>query len=243
MRRCLLILTAMLAGGALAPASAASRDVTAIFQVTADGWRLGELAATYAETGDNYEVTLKGGARGLWGFLLQASYDGRALGTRDATGQPVSKLFEAKSHRIFKSRHQKVDFAAGKPVAVLIDPPKDRTEMSDPTLVGDQRTDPLSYLGVFLQNRLSGCPEPGNLYDGRRVTRVSFNLVTSTSGRIACAGVYEIVKGPDHSIRKGYRSFGVRLEYRPAQEPEQGARLERVDFSSGSSVLVLQRLK
>ncbi|MFQ5437557.1 MAG: hypothetical protein ACE5DK_01875 [Paracoccaceae bacterium] len=222
------------------PLHAGSGQVV-LLAVTADGWRLGELEARYLETGKSYDVRLLGAATGLWGFFLQATYDGHGAGRIAKGGPPVPDFFEAKSHRIFKTRHQRVDFTGGQPVKVFVDPARDRTALSDPLLVTDTRIDPLSYLGVFLQDRESGCPPPGELYDGRRETRVVFNPVTSGDGDIVCEGVYEIIKGPDHSIRKGFRQFGVRLVYRRVANAGL-ARLDQVDFRSGRNTIVLQRL-
>jgi len=238
-----LVLSAVLAlSGVNSPARAAAPDLDAFFSVTADGWNLGELEATYKETGKTYDVTLKGGATGLWGFFLQATYDGRSSGTFSPSGALVPDVFEARSHRIFKSRHQQVDFTNGRPVNVSIDPERDLTNMSDPSLVTDRRIDPMSYLGIFIQNRSANCPAPGDLYDGRRTTRISFNRVASDTADIACDGTYELIKGPDHSIRKGFRKFSVRLEYQ-ADPAGNGSRLARLDFTSGGNTLVLSRLK
>lgn len=234
-----LLSTTLLISIISGPGRAASPDVHAVFAVTANGWSIGELNASYTQTGNAYDVTLKGGAQGLFGFLLQATYDGHSSGHLNADGQPITDIFTATSHRIFKSRRQRVDFLNNRPVAVSIEPSRDMTELSDPALVTDDRVDPLTYLGQFLQDRTSGCPAPADLYDGRRLTRVSFNLVIGPADAIICDGEYKIVKGPDHSIRKGYRSFGVRLEYKMGDA--SAAHLDRVDFSSGGNTLVLQR--
>ena len=110
--------------------------------------------------------------------------------------------------------------------------------MSDAALITDPRLDPLTFLGLFLQDRTAGCPAPGNLYDGRRLTRVVFTPVAAEPDRLTCDGVYEIVRGPDHSIRKGFRRFGVVLEYDLAH----GGRLDEVRFRSGDSLILLQRM-
>jgi len=225
-----------------ATAVSAAPNVQALFSVTADGWRLGELAASYQETGRTYDVTLKGGASGLFGFLLQATYDGHTKGRLAPSGRHIPEVFTAKSHRIFKSRQQEVDFLNGLPVTVTISPTRDMTEMSDPTLVSKRRLDPLTFLGIFLQDRVSGCPAPADLYDGRRLTRVSFSKRSTPLAGIICDGVYEIVKGPDHSIRKGFRRFGVVLEYTKTGDSDPAAHLKRVDFTSGSNTLVLRRI-
>ncbi len=223
-----------------APAEAA-RDVNASFLVTADGWRVGQLDASYSETGRSYAVTLKGGATGIFGLLFQATYDGSTRGHLNAARRHVPDVFRARSHRIFKTRHQEVDFKRGLPVTVTIDPIRDRTALSDPGLVRDQRMDPLSFLGIFLQDRLGGCPKAANLYDGRRLTRVTFSEVAAPADTITCSGTYKIIKGPDHSIRKGYRTFGVVLSYKRGGTG-RAAHLDRVDFTSGSNTLILRRM-
>lgn len=219
----------------------AAPDISASFQVTADGWRVGQLDASYHETGTRYAVTLKGGATGIFGFLFRATYDGKTHGHLSAAGRHVPDVFRARSHRIFKTRHQEVDFTRGLPTKVTINPVDDMTGLSDPTLVSDQRMDPLSFLGIFLEDRQQGCPKPADLYDGRRLTRVSFAEGPVTADTITCNGVYQIVKGPDHSIRKGYRKFSVVLTYKKG-DTQGAAHLDRVDFTSGSNTLVLRRL-
>jgi len=219
----------------------AAPDISASFLVTADGWRVGQLDASYREINTRYAVTLKGGATGIFGFLFQATYDGKTRGHLNAAGRHVPDVFRARSHRIFKTRHQEVDFTRGLPTKITINPARDMTALSDPALITDQRMDPLSFLGIFLEDRRQGCPKPANLYDGRRLTRVSFAEVPMSADTITCKGIYQIVKGPDHSIRKGYRKFGVVLTYKKG-DTHGAARLDRVDFTSGSNTLVLRRL-
>ncbi len=232
------------------PLWAAAQSI-ASFDVRADGFRFGALTAVYRERpGRRYTITLKGKAQGILGFFLRAGYDGISKGSLLRNGRMQPEVFYARTYRIFKKRVQRVDFLHGFPVKVAIAPKRDMTEMSDPAKVTDLRLDPLSFLGLFIQDRRKGCPAPANMYDGRRLTRVSFAEQTGKDdGHIRCNGTYEIVEGPDHSILPGIRSFPVSLDYAPVDDAtgKTGRKgrlrqLQRIEVRSGVNRLVLTRV-
>ncbi len=237
-----LALALFIALAPVQPLRAAAQSV-ASFDVRADGFRFGALTAIYKERPDRrYTITLKGRAQGILGFFLRAGYDGISKGRLLRNGRMQPEVFYARTYRIFKKRVQRVDFRRGRPVKVAIAPRRDMTEMSDPTRVTDLRLDPLSFLGLFIQDRRKGCPAPANMYDGRRLTRVSFSeQPRKEDGHIRCKGSYQIVQGPDHSILPGIRSFPVMLDY--ARGKKGGLRrLHRIEVQSGFNRLVLTRV-
>lgn len=223
------------------PVAAQSATTKSIaFDVRADGFRFGALSATYAVKGDTYSVSVQAEAQGIIGFFLRARYTGLAQGRLDRGNLPVPDFFTAHSSRIFKSRVQRVDFVDGFPTKVSISPSRDMTPMSNPKLVTERRIDPLSYLGIFIQDRVSGCPPPANMYDGRRLTHISFTEVAAGTDQILCEGFYKIVKGPDHSIQPGLRKFGLEFIYKRTGGPL--ARLTTIKVTSGSNKIVLRRI-
>ncbi len=220
--------------------SGGSSSASVAFDVRADGFRLGELTAQYKAAKGMYDVSVQAAAGGLIGFFLQARYTGESNGRLTAKGIPVPDVFTAHSSRIFKNRVQRVDFAKGKPTKVSISPRRDMTPMSDPKLVTDQRIDPLSYLGLFIQDRKSGCPKAADMYDGRRLTHISFIELAAGSNHILCEGFYEIIKGPDHTIQPGRRKFALEFDYKRSKGPL--ARLQTITVTSGGNKIVMRRL-
>jgi len=212
---------------------------TLVYDIRAEGFRFGELSVAYEPGAGEYSVEVTAAARGLFGLLTRARYDGRSSGLLRG-GRPVPALFSARSRRIFRSRVAEVRFLEGVPVAVTMRPERDRTPMSDPARVEAPVIDPLSYLGQVTGRPTASCPPPQALYDGRRQTGIAFAPAVAAAGGFSCSGSYEIVNGPSHSLQPKERRFGLRLTYAPL--PEGGFRLTRILFLSGGSTVRLDLL-
>lgn len=232
-RNMLVVLLAM----TFAPAEAGIRD-KAVFDITANGFRFGDMQLDYTEDAAEYRFKVSASAKGIFGFLTQSRYEGSANGVlRDAqTRQPV--FFTARSTRIFKDRQTTINFENGKPVTVNLTPEKDRTDFTDPVSVKDQRLDSLTYLTLLFHNPGSGCPPDGKLYDGRRLTEAQFQVQDKQDGLLHCTGTYRITNGPDHSVQSGRREFGISLDY---SKTDQGLSLTSAEFTSGGNTLLLTR--
>ena len=218
----------------------AENTTTARFDVRTNGFRFGALEAIYSIQGNRYTVDIRADAQGFLGLLLRSHYQGSSRGILDANGNMISQLFTAHSRRIFKDRLQTVSFRDSLPTKVDIIPESEKTDMSDPVLVTDKRRDPLSFFAEFVQDRNSGCAGPADLYDGRRMVRVTLQQRNTKDGHLRCEGVYRIVKGPDHSIQSGHRTFGLRLDYRFLEN--KTSRLKWITFTSGRNEVILERL-
>lgn len=226
---CLLLLPA--------PLSAEVRE-KAVFAITANTFRVGDMTLDFQETDGRYRFEVSSWATGIFGFITRSQYDGWSEGER-RNGRLIPSAFEATSVRIFKNRKVRVAFSPeGKPQSVDISPVRDRTAKSDPTTIPAGRIDSLSYLAMLFLPAGNTCPEPADLYDGRRMTRLDLSPMPAPDGRLTCTGTYRITEGPDHSLRKGHRSFGVKLDYR---RMDQSLRLERAWFTSGDNVVELIR--
>ncbi len=206
------------------------------FEIRANGLRFGELSVDMSQAPTGYSVAVTANAQGLAGLLLRAHYHGNSLGVTDESGTMTATGFSASSKRIFKHRNAQVTFTDGRPVSVVMDPFKDRTELSDPKLVNIPVLDPLSFLALMVFHKTDGCPVARDLYDGRRQTRVSFSESKSESGDTLCTGFYEIVKGPDHSIIDGVRRFGIVLTF---THEAASARLVNIHVAAGGYYLLL----
>ncbi len=229
---CLMVLSL-----ASQPAFGQTATQPLIYEITANGFHYGAFSVTYVEQETTYDMTATADAQGLFGFMLRAHYTGTASGVLQNSATRQSEVFEATSKRIFKSRTSRVTFSQGVPKSVKISPKKHRTEMSDPAKITHPVMDPLSYLAGMVINRGDACPAVGDLYDGRRVTRISFVPRPDTKADLICDGTYDIVAGPDHSLRKGYRRFGVVLVYARAVGGE--LTLRKADFISGRNLIEL----
>lgn len=235
MRRLVILLSFLLLP---APLFADIRE-KAVFTIAANGHHVGEMALDFQETDGQYRFDVASWATGIFGFVTRAQYDGWSEGQRTEDGLLQSSLFSASSERVFKKREVRVRFdAIGMPLEVSITPESDLTSHSHPALVPPGKIDSLGYLAMLFVPPAETCPEPADLYDGRRLTRIELLAEPAPKGRLICTGTYRITAGPDHSLRKGHRTFGVKLDYR---RTDQGLWLDRAWFTSGDNVVELSR--
>ncbi|MFT4716676.1 MAG: hypothetical protein ACI9ZD_001406 [Paracoccaceae bacterium] len=195
----------------LCPAFAKSDEY--LFDIKANGFRYGAFSVISSQVATNYSITVNAQAQGLFGLVLQAKYNGRSAGMFAENGARISTAFKAHSSRLFANRTAEVTFENGQPTIVNINPAKRRTALSDPERIPGPILDPLSFLDSVMLLPDGTCPKNQRMYDGRRITVISFEKTTIKNGVLACQGSYEIVEGPDHSLQRGIRRFNVILRY------------------------------
>jgi hypothetical protein len=222
----------------LSPAISQADEI--LFDIRANGFRYGDFALTKTANTSGYSVAVSSEAKGLFGFMIRAKYSGKSSGVFNGDGNPVTTKFTANSSQIFAKRTSEVEFEGGKPVSVVITPLKRRTTLSDPSLLSGPYLDPLSFLANTAQLTGASCPMEQQLYDGRRITQVSFEGQVDINGNLTCSGGYEIIQGPDHSLQKDVRKFAVVLIY--TKTGQHDLRLKTVELTSGSNVISLHRL-
>ena len=219
------------------PLSAAGESSLWRMNIAVDGIPFGEMTVEERRDGPRYTVRVTGRASGLIGFFLRARYSGISAGLgRGPAARP--RLFAYDTRRIFRHRQVRIDYAGGRPVRVDISPASDRTPLSAPEAVRRPRPDPLAMLAGFFRPR-TDCPAAAEMYDGRRITRIGFAAPERVAGGFLCRGSYTILRGPDHSLRRGQRIFPITLRY-AASRGGTGT-LTRIEVRSGGDVLTLTR--
>jgi len=233
----LVVFLSLLILAPLCPVSAQTQE-RAVFDVTAAGFSYGDMTMEYREKSGRYEFIVESQARGILGFLTRSHYTGSSRGRVLPGGKFDTDYFQATSHRLFKNRDVEVTFRDARPDRVSVTPRSEMTFMSDPAKVPAGRIDSLSYLARMLRPLGSNCPGTGDLYDGRRMSQITFTASRSEGGKLVCTGTYRIVKGPDHTLQKGKRQFGLSLVYKRLGDALE---LREALFVSGSLELLLVR--
>jgi hypothetical protein len=180
-----------------------------VFDILAGGLKFGTFVVQTTTSGIGYSIDVTAQANGVFGMLTRSKYKGRSRGVAQRN---IPSHFEASSSRIFKSRTTRITFVEGVPSLVTVTPEKDQTVLTDPNQIEIARIDPLTLI-YRIEYSSGGCPEKQYLYDGRRLTEVSFQVTKPMGDTVLCYGTYEIKKGPDHSLQKGVRQFQVQLIY------------------------------
>ncbi|NOX73365.1 MAG: DUF3108 domain-containing protein [Alphaproteobacteria bacterium] len=210
------------------------------FEIRANGFRFGDFLVVLEEDAQTYRVEVSAEARGVFGFMLRARYSGTSTGEKRPDGTRLGLDFKARSSRIFADRTQQVTYQDGQPKTVFILPLKRRTALSDPLKVTGSFNDPLSFLANLVANPGTTCPAPADLYDGRRITKVTLEPGLPEPNSLTCTGTYEIIEGPDHSLQKGVRRFGLTASY--GRDLTGILLLKSVKFESGGNEILLSRL-
>ncbi len=211
---------------------------TAVFDITANGRAFGTMALDYRATATTYSLAVTAEATGLFGFLLRAQYDGQASGMISPDQGLVPLRFSAASERLFKRRNTEISFENNRPTQVTLTPKRDRTSLTDPSIITDTRTDPISLLAELFTWQSPGCPPPRRLYDGRRLSLVDISDATPSATGQTCRGSYQITQGPDHSLQSGKRRFGLAYHYEITANSQT---LTGAEFTSGSTTILLTR--
>ena len=206
---------------------------TSTYDVTTNGFHFGNLMVTTTLVADTYSIAVTAQAEGLMGFLTQSRYQGSANGKMTISG-PQPAFFAARTQRIFKDRETTISFTNGRPTEVTLTPQKDHTDFTDPESVTDKRVDSLSYFYQMFTAPAGKCPANGTLYDGRRLTEVSFETPTISDTTTSCIGEYRLINGPDHSLQSGQRSYALVFDYAPG-----GGAPVRITVKSGRNLVVL----
>jgi hypothetical protein len=210
------------------------------FEIRANGFRYGDFLVVLEEDAQTYSVEVSAEARGIFGFMLRAKYSGTSKGQKRPDGLRQGLDFKARSSRIFADRTQQVTYQDGQPKTVFILPLKRRTALSDPQKIVGNFNDPLSFLANLVANPGTTCPPQADLYDGRRITKVTLEPDLPEPDSLTCTGTYEIIEGPDHSLQKGVRRFGITALYE--RDLSGVPMLKSVKFLSGGNEILLSRL-
>lgn len=176
------------------------------YDVKLGGTRIGTLV---------YDATQGGSSGGALRSVLDNTPLGVGNGSFEATalvasdGGTVNYTGLSQSSR--ETRRIDVSFVDGRAADVVIAPPDEATDLSDPARVPLGVIDPVSAFGRLAGGR--DCPAPFTFYDGRRVLRVSTTARAVTSSGLRCELDYAVTAGPGHLSPFRFRSLKLVVDY------------------------------
>jgi hypothetical protein len=202
-------------GLALAVASGASAPLAAEpahFDISVAGIRAGEITLSASRSGDVYHAGGRLRSTGLIGAVARLRFDGEATGRIDAAGRLVPDRYTASSRSTRSERETEIVFDNGAPVAVRVEPPRDREV--DPAEQGGT-IDPLSAAYALLLDTSEGavCNRRVDLFDGSRRSQIAIGSAEDQDGAKVCNGLYTRVEGDSHSV-SDQREWPFRLVFK-----------------------------
>lgn len=203
-------------------------------------------APAYAET---YNVSLGGKTLGQLSYTeaghtttLRSTLDNTPLGVFNGTftgtsaGSAAKVAFTGDSRSSRKQRLVNVDFAKGRAVSTTITPVDEVTDLSDVARVPEGVVDPVRAMDQLF--RAKGCPQPVQMYDGRRVVMMRSDAGTQAGDILTCNVSYKVTAGPGHLSPLGISSAKMQLDYVTAGGKQT---LQQIRISSGIFSLNMDR--
>lgn len=222
--------------GLAAPAGAQSYNAT--FDFFLSGIRAGELEFTGEKAGGRYTASSTIRSAGLVGVFADFFFDGTATGSVTGSGKVVPERFVARSKSPRAERDTRIDWQAGTPVSVSVEPP--RSSAPDPAAQAGT-LDPVSAGFALFRDSPAGeiCNTQVDVFDGSRRSRLVLGApVAGSGGEISCAGRYARIEGEAHSM-SARQDHGFRLVFRATDAGL--ARLERIEAPTGFGTAVAER--
>ncbi len=225
--RPLALLAALWTGAAAALAQETAID----FEV-----RYGNLLVSRMTLATNVEddrYTARGLIRdaGLVGAFFDLTYDGTASGWIRG-GDVVPRSYRAVSDDGNTRREVRIDYDAGRPVQVRMDPAlSDRPYRLDPRQQAGA-LDPVSAAWRVLSDQPleAACGRRIPVFDGRRRNRIEIGPPRGGPAEFACDGAFVRVAGYSDKAMQDGRRFPFTLHLKPAGDGQ--VRLERLEIQT-----------
>ncbi|MFQ5622838.1 MAG: hypothetical protein ACE5FS_05510 [Paracoccaceae bacterium] len=213
---------------ALAPARLGAEQISQTYDVYIGGLRVGEMTLSADVGNGRYAARGSVSDGGMTSLFFDYRYVGHVDGFAD--GDDRLRPLSYRSREVEDSETTKkvrIGFAADAPDTVLLDPaPKPRRFDIDPR-AQTGAVDPLTSFVLLLRDRSAGSAPCGgviDLFDGRRLSRISLVPAGRDAGRIVCKGDFRRVAGFSRKKLRKRRRFPIALFLRP--KPDGGAQVE-----------------
>lgn len=195
----------------IAPGLAAAGTTSATFDIHVGGIRAGVLSISGEERDGQYAAAGRLQSVGVIGAFRNVQYDAEVRGrVKEAELRPkrYSETYRSGSDSDEKAIVYRNDVPRVRP--------KDERGRLDPKKQTDT-VDPMTAIWGVLRDVGEGeaCRFGGDLYDGKRRSRVVLKEPQRSQAAIVCAGEYRRVDGYDDEDMKN-PSFPFRLTYQPA---------------------------
>lgn len=161
-------------------------------------------------------------------------FNGTFSGT--STGTPSGGRFTGESRSSRKQRDVTVEITKGKATSLQITPQDELTELSDINRVPAGVSDPVRIIAALID--AGGCPDPMQMYDGRRVVAMIPNGESNEGDTLTCSMNYRVTAGPGHLSPLGISSAKMTLRY-DTKGGQQS--LQQMQIASGIFRVILDR--
>lgn len=196
-----------------------------------------------------FAVTLGGATLGQLSYelrgqtaTLRSTFDNTPLGVFNGTfagtsrGSAATSTFTGESRSSRKSRIVTVEISEGRARETRVTPEHERTELSDVAMVPAGVRDPVRVIGALIGS--AGCPPQVQMYDGRRVVRLSPLAEARAGDVLTCELGYRVIAGPGHLSPLRITSARMQLRYATSAGAQQ---LRQLTLSSGLFSVTLTR--
>jgi Protein of unknown function (DUF3108) len=231
------VLRRLALGLALAAGPLPALASEAKFDFTIAGIKVGVLVLSSEQAGNAYTATSRIETAGIVSIFADFFFDGQASGRLGDDGTVVPKLFTATSKSPRALRHTRIDWQAGTPVSVSVEPP--RSSAPDPAEQGGT-LDPVSATFRLFRDAPPAaiCNTTVTVFDGSRLSRLKLAPPVDGDEGLTCEGIYTRVAGEAHAMAE-LPEFPFRMVF--SHTADGLAQLERIEAPTSFGRAVIAR--
>jgi Protein of unknown function (DUF3108) len=231
------VLSAAIFLAAAASGPGRAQPFAAAFDFRLVGIKAGEIVMAGVDGGDTYSAEADVRTAGVVGAFADFFYDGSSEGRVASDGRLIPETFTARSRSPRDDRETRIEWDAGTPVFVSVEPP--RSSAPEPSTQGGT-LDPVSASFALLRDGPQDeiCRKSVDVFDGSRRSRIVLGQPQPEDGLLVCNGSYERLQGEASSWNTS-SAYPFRVMFREADGGM--ARLERIETRTDYGMASLVR--
>lgn len=211
------------------------------FRLSIAGLSVANIVLEINTDGDSYEATAKVRGRGLVGSFVDLDYDGHSEGRLGPDGMPEPQFFRSvRKDDEDGGRTTMIRYSGGTPVSVSAEPPRPSRPWDIAPATQAGTLDPISTALAIIGDRAVGeaCNRRIDIYDGRRLARLSLGQRERRDNFWICPGNYRRIAGYPPKRMNEQVDFPFEITY---EQIDGKLRVVRIDMDSTFGSARMQR--